>query len=138
MTVHAPPPTPRDEMTAERRAELLAVLPPDRLRSHIDALRAEIAALTGLPDPEEAGAGADAPAPGPLPLIGPGSVDWVGLGRQAHAAAGHAQLLGFRRIGLLLNALEAAAKDADRDAAESARCGLVRQLALGAPRAPEA
>lgn len=133
MTLHDPtpgspparPPALRDEMSEARRDELLTVLPPERLREHVETLRNEIAALTG-----------DAAGSRTPPMIGPGSVDWVGLGRQAHAAAGHAQLLGFVEIGRLLNAMEAAAKRADLAQLEAARDGLSAQLALGGPAAP--
>ncbi len=94
----------------------------ERAQAQLD----EIAALTG-----------DAAGSRTPPMIGPGSVDWVGLGRQAHAAAGHAQLLGFVEIARLLNAMEAAGKRADLTQLEAARDGLSAQLALGGPAAPE-
>lgn len=118
MTLHDQTLTARDEMATERREELLSVLAPDRLRSHVVALHAEVAAIALAET---------------TPMIGPGSVDWIGLGRQAHAAAGHAQVLGFRRIGALLNALEDATGRRDGAGTEAARVGLARQLALGAP-----
>lgn len=112
-------PEPMDEA---RLADLLAVMDPDRLGAHVAGLRA---ALDGL-----AGAGAS-----PLPEAAETDA-WTGLGRRAHAAAGHAQLLGFPGLGRLLNALEASAKQADARAAGLALAALRAQLDAGAPRLP--
>ncbi|MDF2232317.1 hypothetical protein P2H44_07085 [Albimonas sp. CAU 1670] len=115
----------------DRLSDLLSVMDPDRLGAHVAGLRAEIAALAGpgaraLPVPDRPPAEAETGL----------ADDWVGLARRAHSAAGHAQLLGFPGLGGLLNALEAAAKARDPQAAGLALAELRAQHAAGAPRLP--
>lgn len=110
-----------DDMDPDRLSDLLAVMDPGRLGGHVAGLRGAIELL----------AGDHAPA-----LPAPGAQDWTGLGRRAHSAAGHAQLLGFRRLAELLNALEAAARAGDAARAAAALADLRAQLDAGAPRLP--
>ncbi|SFI63145.1 hypothetical protein [Albimonas pacifica] len=113
---------PPEAMDAARLSDLLCVMAPDRLGAHVAGLRA---ALQGI-------AGPGAP---PLPRATEPTA-WTGLARRAHAAAGHALLLGFPGIGGRLNALEGAAKRQDPEAAAVALAALREELAAGGPRLP--